>query len=580
MLVTTTLRSNRAAIWILMIAISVVGCQCTFPALAEDGQASSGASGTTQSEAAAEGKSGQSEEIPIQLQKLTFAEQLYFGRASNDPSAEGRLTRLEKALYGRSKSGSFEKRFARIDDALGVETRMRQARLASSGKAVEPLKVYDRVGDRLRTPKEPGPATGGTDPGAALAKTGLGDSALTTPELKDKAQESVAKSLEPTTIDGKPVEPTMASKGPDSNSADKELDAKSAASKPLDAKLTSKPLSPKETAKALDPKLTTKPQNPADSSKPLDPKLTARAQNPKETSKQLDPKLTSKPLNSKEATKPLDQKLASKVTPKLAKPLEPKTDSTLAKANGNTALSSASPSPAQLLLKQGMAAHRAGNHQVAEDKFKQVLSMEPRNADAFFNLGALAETRGDLIGALTHYRAALGINPLDRQLQEAVRSIEDQVANQSGTASGAASKSHTASSAAYNRPPVYDVSQQSAPIYNVSQYPPPASTNPNAFSLQTAAYGANLQNQPPIFGVSQQTPPIYGVSQQPPPIYNVSQFPPPVVPVSSVPHCPVCHVNHNQPPTHGLINAFLSAGGGAALGPLHCPICRLSHMGW
>jgi hypothetical protein len=576
------LRAHRAAIWKLLTAVSLIGCQCTFPALAQDTADMSGQSESGQSEAVhvQPEKSGESEAAPDQLQRLSFAEQLYFGQASNDPAAESRLARLERALYGRARSGSFEKRFSRIDDALGVEVRMRQARVTSSGASPErPLKVTDRIGDHPRI-KESAPSIDEKATKVASAKSGL-DIAALTPTLANDAQEpEVASPFDPTSV-SKPLEPT-------------------AVSKPLDSKLTSKPTDPKLTSKPTDPKLTSKPTDPKLASKPADPKLASKTADPKLTSKTADPKLTSKTADSKLTNKTADPKLTSKPAdpkltnkaeaPKLAKPLEPKfdnksADSKLAskplKPNGNSSsVASSPPSPAQVLLKQGMAAHKAGNHQVAEDKFKRVLAMEPRNADAFFNLGAIAETRGDLLGALTNYRAALGINPLDRQLQDAVRSIEDQVANQNGTASSIAFNSHSASSPAYNRPPVYDVTQQTAPVYNVSQYPPPAPTNPNAFSLGTAAYGANLQNQTPVYGVSQQPPPIYNVSQQPPPIYNVSQFPPPVVPVSSVPHCPVCHVTHNQPPTHGLINAFLSAGGGAALGPLHCPICRLSHMGW
>jgi tetratricopeptide (TPR) repeat protein len=526
----TILRSYRAAIWITITAISVVGCQCTFPVLAEEATPGNGTSESAQSEAAPDQsiKSVQIDDAPDQLKKLSFAEQLYFGRASNDANADGRLARLEKALYGHAKSGSFEKRFDRIDDALGVEARMRQARQAYSASSItsaeQPLKVADRAGESLLRTKESAASIGNKGMETASARVDS-DTGVLSPGSIDKVQEPE--------VANKPLAPTSAS------TPDLTLTGKT-----MDSKLTDKTLHPKLTGKSLDQKSI---------SKPLDPKVANKASAPK-LAKPLEPKLDSKALDSKLTTKPPN-------------------------ANGNSNVSS-QPSPAQLLLKQGMAAHKAGNHQVAEDKFRRVLTMEPRNADAFFNLGALAETRGDLIGALTHYRAALGINPLDRQLQDAVGSVEDQVANQNGTASSIAPKSHSASPLAYTRPPVYDVSQQAPPEYDVAQYPPPASTNPKAFSLQTATYGANLQNQPPIYGVSQQPPPIYGVSQQPPPIYNVSQFPPPVLPVSGVPHCPVCHVTHNQPPTHGLINAFLSAGGGAALGPLHCPICRLSHMGW
>ncbi|MBK7841979.1 MAG: tetratricopeptide repeat protein [Candidatus Obscuribacter sp.] len=53
-----------------------------------------------------------------------------------------------------------------------------------------------------------------------------------------------------------------------------------------------------------------------------------------------------------------------------------------------------------------------------------MLSQDPQNVDAFFNLGALAEGRGDLIVALGHYRAAHALNPKDKQITEAVSSME------------------------------------------------------------------------------------------------------------------------------------------------------------
>lgn len=79
------------------------------------------------------------------------------------------------------------------------------------------------------------------------------------------------------------------------------------------------------------------------------------------------------------------------------------------------------------LLRLGALKHREGQLSEAEDNFRQVLGRDPQNVDAFFNLGALAEGRGDLITALGHYRAAHALSPRDAQIGEAVQSLEGQL---------------------------------------------------------------------------------------------------------------------------------------------------------
>jgi len=66
--------------------------------------------------------------------------------------------------------------------------------------------------------------------------------------------------------------------------------------------------------------------------------------------------------------------------------------------------------------------------------FRHILEIDPRNADAFFNLGALSEQRHDLVSALGFYRDALNLRPDDTELQTAVASIQAQFArNKSNT---------------------------------------------------------------------------------------------------------------------------------------------------
>lgn len=82
---------------------------------------------------------------------------------------------------------------------------------------------------------------------------------------------------------------------------------------------------------------------------------------------------------------------------------------------------------AQDLLKQAAAAYQRGRMEEAERLFKKVLTIDAKNADAHFNLGVLAESRGDLKGALLHYRKAAECNPNDRTLGEAVAEVQSKI---------------------------------------------------------------------------------------------------------------------------------------------------------
>ncbi|GEM_PF-499540 len=81
------------------------------------------------------------------------------------------------------------------------------------------------------------------------------------------------------------------------------------------------------------------------------------------------------------------------------------------------------------VLKYGARKHNEGNYEEAEAAFRHVLSRDPANVDAFYDLGALAERKGDLIGALSSYRAALALKPHDKEIAEAVSSIEKSLRN-------------------------------------------------------------------------------------------------------------------------------------------------------
>jgi tetratricopeptide (TPR) repeat protein len=82
------------------------------------------------------------------------------------------------------------------------------------------------------------------------------------------------------------------------------------------------------------------------------------------------------------------------------------------------------------LLKQALVKHNQGDRAGAQKLFKQVLSMDPRNGDANFNLGAMAEDAGDLNGAQHYYRAAAAANPGDSDVRDALAAVDQRLQQQ------------------------------------------------------------------------------------------------------------------------------------------------------
>ena len=66
---------------------------------------------------------------------------------------------------------------------------------------------------------------------------------------------------------------------------------------------------------------------------------------------------------------------------------------------------------ASVALAKGLAAHRAGKLDEARALYNEVLKNEPRNKFGYYNLGLLAQTRGDNISAENDYRLAISIDP-------------------------------------------------------------------------------------------------------------------------------------------------------------------------
>lgn len=91
--------------------------------------------------------------------------------------------------------------------------------------------------------------------------------------------------------------------------------------------------------------------------------------------------------------------------------------------------------PAKNMLHQAMSLYSQGKVSDAESAFKKVLSVDKHNADAYYNLGAIAEGRSDFSGALNYYQSALKENPGDGDTQSAVAAMQAKLGGGTRTAS-------------------------------------------------------------------------------------------------------------------------------------------------
>lgn len=85
------------------------------------------------------------------------------------------------------------------------------------------------------------------------------------------------------------------------------------------------------------------------------------------------------------------------------------------------------PSPVSKMLAQALQLHSQGQSKEAQRLFNRVLSMDPHNVDAYYNLGAIAEQGGSLEDALRNYQKALDISPGDTELQQAAQSVQNKL---------------------------------------------------------------------------------------------------------------------------------------------------------
>ena len=100
----------------------------------------------------------------------------------------------------------------------------------------------------------------------------------------------------------------------------------------------------------------------------------------------------------------------------------PKPDSVLANQ------ATATHKPLNGELEEAVKLHHEGKDYEAEKSLKAILGRDPKNADAYFSLGAIAETNGDLHSALDYYSSAMQANPSDPEASQAVAELSRKIA--------------------------------------------------------------------------------------------------------------------------------------------------------
>lgn len=97
-------------------------------------------------------------------------------------------------------------------------------------------------------------------------------------------------------------------------------------------------------------------------------------------------------------------------------------------------------------LADAMQLYQDGKVAQAESAFHGIIAKDPNNGDAYYNLAVIAEGKNDLNGALSYYRSALNLNPQDTDLQSAVVSVQNKLAQTSNSAPSHVASSYASSS--------------------------------------------------------------------------------------------------------------------------------------
>jgi len=87
-----------------------------------------------------------------------------------------------------------------------------------------------------------------------------------------------------------------------------------------------------------------------------------------------------------------------------------------------------------------MQLYTDGKVDQAEQAFRKIIANDPNNGDAYYNLGVIAEGRGDLKSALNDYRQAQRISPQDQDLRDTVTTVSNKIAAGQKTVASSSAK--------------------------------------------------------------------------------------------------------------------------------------------
>jgi TolA-binding protein len=201
------------------------------------------------------------------------------------------------------------------------------------------------------------------------------------------------------------------------------------------------------------------------------------------------------------------------------------------------------PGEVRRLLLEAIKLHQDGKLPEAEQRFREVVKLDPYNGDACFSLGSLAEARSDLAAALGYYSAASVADPNDKESRDAVLQVQEKISQQQGPFVN----------------PLSVVSRNGqAPVLQARASEFTAADMPSAGILypQTPMAAQPIVQQPyfPTGAVRQQNPiPVLNVGQNPPPVRQSS--------------------GTGRAVARGL--ARMAVGAALNASGLHCPLCNI-----
>ncbi|MCC7532099.1 MAG: hypothetical protein IT342_26585 [Candidatus Melainabacteria bacterium] len=493
---------------------------------------------------------------------LARAETILFGEQVQGGELSDRLGRVEKRIFGRRKKGTDEERIERITSTLLIDR-----------KKLKITKTAGELKNNAEQPPEP-----------------LADKqAESIPEMK---AESVAEMQTAPAVQSAQELPVQAPEAAVQPAAEAEK-AKDSAVQKTQAPVAEKPIAAKGKGKKS-AKSARKTAGKSDHNQPV-------------AGKQPE-------IILKQETAALDSRKDEKRSSALDTPVSHTSSSPHRISRGGAA----KVHEVANLLKDGIEAHRRGEDVKAEQLFKKVVLLEPRNPDGYFNLGALAEKKKDLAGALMSYRAALNLSPNDRELKEAVDSVEGmlgveasahhQVAggrSAGGEAENAEPKSaeqrsaeirefYAKDSAARERAIMESSDRFASPQgsygfghnrrtgHNTHSGPAPA---PNFYRARAKTTREIQEEAAPYADVNEPNASVMSVSPPPTPVANTAQ--PQPFQLQTQRSQAAMQANQQKRPstagtaTRAILGVALSVGTRYALrsSGLHCPVCRIGGGG-